>query len=80
MNDKLLKLPKPILIRPDIDHEIQLRMNSMENTWYVCWALKPTVDLGSNIVVRFCNDPILEDRPTRVINRLTFNSLEYNSK
>lgn len=70
-----IKLLKPVLIRPNIDHNIQLRLNIPENAFYYNVILNTEIHLESNVIVRFSNDPKTDDhQPTGVIAALHFNA------
>lgn len=71
----VLKLPRPLLIRQDVDHEIQLRMSVPGNTYFNFLQLKPEVEMSSDIVIRFSNDRMENGNRVGLIAGLAFNDV-----
>lgn len=72
INRLCIMLLKPVLIRPGIDHEIQLKMDIPSGTLSTPFVLKPEVQIKSNVIVRFSNDPVQDGHTTGYITTLLF--------
>lgn len=69
-----VKLPKPIIIKPD--HKYSLRLSLPDNQYFFVRALGSTVTLESNIVLQFYDDRVFQGTVTGIIGELGFNLLE----
>lgn len=70
-----IRLLKPVLIGPDIDHEFQLTLNITEDTYHSDYVMETEVHMKSNIVVRFSNDPMMNSQPTGALEILHLNTV-----
>lgn len=69
-----VKLPKPIIIKPN--QKYSLRLSIPDNQYFFVRALNPSVTMQSNVTVQFYDDRLIQRTVTGIISEMGFNVLE----